>query len=224
MRILVVEDDEILGASLVEALAEESYAVDLTAHAESADEKVAVNDYDLVILDWTLPGGASGLELLGRWRRDGLQVPVLMLTARKDIDDRVDGLDSGADDYLTKPFALAELFARVRSLLRRRGKVYQRLEAADLVLDRAQRRVTVGGEPIEVAPKELGVLEFLLRHVDEPVTRTDLAEHVWDEHFDAMSNVIDVIIYRLRKKIDRGRGGSLLQTVKGVGYVLRSRR
>jgi two-component system copper resistance phosphate regulon response regulator CusR len=147
-----------------------------------------------------------------------------MLTARKELGDRVAGLDTGADDYLAKPFAFEELFARVRSLLRRREKVIQKLVAGDVELDRASRVATVAGEPIELAPKELGVLEYLMTRVDEPVSRTELSEHVWDENFDAMSNVIDVIIYRLRKKIDHGRGGKLLRTQKGVGYVLRSRR
>lgn len=224
MRILVVEDDEVLGPSLVEALEDEKYAVDLAAVGREADELAMVNEYDLILLDWTLPGDASGIDLLRRWRERGEQAPVLMLTARKELDDRVAGLDTGADDYLAKPFAFEELFARVRSLLRRREKVIEKLEAGDVELDRASQTATVAGEPIELAPKEFGVLEYLMMRKDEPVSRTELSEHVWDENFDAMSNVIDVIIYRLRNKIDRGRGGKLLRTKKGVGYVLRSRR
>ena len=224
MRILVVEDDEVLGPSLVEALEDENYAVDLTTEADEADELAAVNEYDLILLDWTLPGGTSGLDLLRKWRERGEQAPVLMLTARKELGDRVAGLDTGADDYLAKPFAFEELFARVRSLLRRRQKVIEKLVAGDVELDRASQTATVAGEPLELAPKEFGVLEYLMTRKDEPVSRTELSEHVWDETFDAMSNVIDVVIYRLRKKIDHGRGGKLLRTKKGVGYVLRSQR
>ena len=147
-----------------------------------------------------------------------------MLTARREVGDRVDGLDTGADDYLTKPFSFDELLARVRSLLRRRSKSLQTLRAGDLVLERASREVTVGGELVDLAPKEFGILEYLLMRVGETVSRTELSEHVWDETFDAMSNTIDVIVYRLRKKIDGGRDGKLLHTVKGAGYVLRSER
>jgi DNA-binding response OmpR family regulator len=223
MRILVVEDEETLADALAEALEDERYAVDLAADGDTADELMAVNEYDLVVLDWTLPG-PSGLELLSRWRQAGSEVPVLMLTARRDVDDRVGGLDAGADDYLTKPFSFVELLARVRSLLRRRHKILQNLSAGDVELERSARRVTVAGEPVELAPKEFGILEYLLTRVDETVTRTELAEHVWDDSFDAMSNTIDVLIYRLRKKIDGGRDAKLLHTVKGVGYLLKSQR
>jgi len=224
MRILVVEDEDVLASSVVEALEDQSYAVDRAANGTEAAELAEINQYDLVVLDWTLPKGPSGLELLARWRADGVQTPVLMLTGRKDVGDRVDGLDSGADDYLTKPFSFEELSARVRSLLRRREKVLKTMHAGDLELDRASRRVRVAGEDIELAPKEFGILEYLLTRVDETVSRTELSEHVWDESFDAMSNVVDVLVYRLRKKVDGGREGKLLHTIKGVGYVLRSRR
>ena len=223
MRILVVEDEEELAAVIVEALEDESYAVDKAGTGDEADELMFVNPYDLVVLDWTLPG-LSGIELLRRWRSAGSEVPVLMLTARREVGDRVDGLDTGADDYLTKPFSFDELLARVRSLLRRRAKSLRTLRAGDLELERASRSVTVAGEAVELAPKEFGVLEYLLARAGETVSRTELSEHVWDESFDAMSNTIDVIIYRLRKKIDGGRDGKLLHTVKGVGYVLRNRR
>jgi two-component system copper resistance phosphate regulon response regulator CusR len=223
MRILVVEDEESLAEAVVEVLEDESYAVDLAADGATADELAAINDYDLVVLDWTIPA-PTGIELLRQWRDQGLEFPVLMLTARKEVGARVDGLDTGADDYLTKPFSFRELLARVRSLLRRREKRLQPLQAADLELERASRRVTVGGQPLDLSPKEFGILEYLLSRLDETVTRTELSEHVWDESFDAMSNTIDVLIYRLRKKIDGGREGRLLHTVKGVGYVLRSRR
>lgn len=149
---------------------------------------------------------------------------MLMLTGRGGLGDRIDGLDTGADDYLTKPFEMAELLARVRSLLRRRSQRMRPMRADDLELDRAARRVTLAGEPLQLTPKEFGVLEYLLGRVGETVTRTELTEHVWDDAFDAMSNVVDVILYRLRKKIDGGREGKLLHTVKGVGYVLRRAR
>ncbi len=204
MRILVVEDAESLAEALVEALEDESYAVDHAGDGATADELAAVNDYDLVVLDWNIPA-PTGIELLRAWRRQGSEMPVLMLTAHRDLEARVDGLDTGADDYLTKPFSFKELLARVRSLLRRRHKVVQELRAGDLLLERAGRRVTVAEEELELPPKEFGILEYLLSRVDETVTRTELAEHVWDDSFDAMSNVIDVIIYRLRKKIDGGR-------------------
>ncbi len=223
MRVLVVEDEESLAEALVEALEYEAYAVDLAADGETADEMMAVNDYDLVVLDWTIPA-PTGIELLKTWRGQGIETPVLMLTGRREVDDRVDGLDTGADDYLTKPFSFVELLARVRSLLRRRAKSLQTLQADDLTLERTSRKVTVGGEMLDLPPKEFGILEYLLSRLDETVSRTELSEHVWDESFDAMSNTIDVLIYRLRKKLDGGRDGKLLHTVKGVGYMLRSRR
>lgn len=224
MRILIVEDEDVLADAIREALEDQSYAVDRAANGAEAQELTGVNTYDLIVLDWTLPRGPSGLELLAAWRGDGVQTPILMLTGRREVGDRVDGLDRGADDYLTKPFAFDELLARVRSLLRRREKVLSKLTADDVELDRAARRVTVAGQEVELAPKEFGILEYLLSHVDETVTRTALSEHVWDDSFDAMSNVIDVLVYRLRKKIDGNRPAKLLFTVKGVGYVLKSRR
>lgn len=224
MRILLVEDDETLADAVVEALSRQAYAVDHAADGARADELASVNDYDLILLDRSLPSGPGGMELLQQWRSKGLQTPVLILTASSAIEDRVDGLDLGADDYLTKPFSFAELLARVRSLLRRRQKVITVLQAADVELDAASHQVKIRGELTELAPKEFGILQYLLTRVGEPVSRSELAEHVWDDDFDAMSNVIDVLIYRLRKKIDGGRDSKLLQTVKGVGYVLRSQR
>ena len=224
MRILVVEDEEALASALIEYLRDECYAVDHAPDGPTADELADVNTYDLVILDWAIPP-PSGIELLRTWRRQGKPMPVLMLTGRGGVEDRIGGLDTGADDYLTKPFSFAELSARVRSLLRRRDKeLLTRLTAGDLELVMAARSVTVGGEPVELRPKEFAILEYLLRHVDEVVTRTDLVEHAWDDSFDALSNTVDVTVHRLRKKIDGGAKGALLHTVKGVGYVLKSRR
>ena len=224
MRILVVEDEPALADGIVEALRVEAYAADLAADGESATSLMFVNDYDLVILDWTIPP-PTGIELLRSWRSSGNSTPVLMLTGRGAVEDRVDGLDSGADDYLSKPFSLAELLARARSLLRRREKPLQtKLTADDLEMDRARRVVTVAGNPVDISPKEFGVLEYLLSRQDEVVTRTELIEHVWDDAFDSMSNPVDVLIYRLRKKIDGDNPHRLLHTRKGVGYVLASRR
>ncbi len=224
MRILLVEDDEMIATAVEEALVISHYSVDRVSDGASADEMAAVNEYDAIVLDWGIPE-PSGIELLRRWRGDGVETPVLMLTGRVEVDDRIDGLDSGADDYLTKPFSLAELLARVRSLIRRRERVLlPRLAAGNVEMDRAAHQVTVEGEAIALSPKEFALLEYLLHHVDQVVTRTDISEHVWDDTFDAMSNVIDVTIHRLRSKIDGGQSGALLNTVKGVGYVLRSAR
>jgi two-component system copper resistance phosphate regulon response regulator CusR len=223
MKILLVEDDADLAAAVAEALEDACYAVDTAPGGAQADELMTVYDYDLVVLDWKIPP-PSGLELLEAWRQRGIEVPVLMLTGRGGLEDRISGLDTGADDYLTKPFAVAELLARVRSLLRRREKPLHTLEAGDVVMDRAARRVTVAGRPVRLTPKEFGVLEYLLLRSDEAVSRDDLAEHVWDHTFDAMSNTLDVIVYRVRKKIDGGREAKLLHTLPGVGYRLTSRR
>lgn len=224
MRILVVEDEPHLAEPLVEALRTEAYAVDLALDGPTASELKFINEYDLVVLDWTIPP-PNGIELLRAWRAEGDQTPVLMLTGHTDVADRVSGLDTGADDYLTKPFSLVEFLARVRSLLRRAEKpLNSALEVDDLMMDRATHRVTVAGEPVALTPKEFGLLEYFLNHKDEVVTRSDLSEHVWDDSFDAMSNVIDATVYRLRKKIDGGREERLLETVKGVGYRLRSSR
>jgi DNA-binding response OmpR family regulator len=224
VRILVVEDEEVLAQALIEALQEEFYAVDLAGNGELASEMVAVNSYDLIVLDWTIPP-PTGIDLLRAWRQAGKDTPVLMLTARSDVTDKVDGLDTGADDFLTKPFSLSELLARVRSLLRRRGKSLQAvLSAGDLTMDRAARRVTVGGRPLELSPKEFALLEYFLSRKDEVVTRTELSEHVWDDSFDSLGNVIDVTVHRLRKKIDGDRSDRLLHTLKGVGYVLKNQR
>lgn len=225
MRILLVEDDATLADVVAEVLRDESYAVDLADDGALADELVAVNAYDLVILDWSIPA-PSGLELLRRWRRQGLTMPVLMFTGRAEVADRVGGLDSGADDYLTKPFAFEELLARVRSLLRRASSRPEVLElaAGDLVMDRASHQVAVGKQPVDLSPKEFAVLEYLLVRKDQAVTRTELSEHAWDDAFDPTSNVIDVTIHRLRRKIDGDRGLRLLHSVKGIGYVLRGER
>ncbi len=224
MRILVVEDEEVLAEVIHEVLADASYAVDMAGDGEMASELAAVNSYDLVILDWTIPP-PTGIELLESWRGEGLTMPVLMLTGRSEVSDRIAGLDSGADDYLTKPFSLEELLARVRSLLRRRERpMVATLAAGDLEMHRAAHRVTIAGDTVTLSPKEFALLEYLLMRQEEVVTRTELSEHVWDDSFDSFSNVVDVTVYRLRKKIDGDRPDRLLHTLKGVGYVLKSER
>ncbi len=224
MRILVVEDEAALSSALAELLRREYYAVDSAADGTTAEELVSVNSYDLIVLDWTIPA-PNGIELLRRWRGSGNQTPVLMLTARSGIDDRVDGLDTGADDFLAKPFSLAEFLARVRSLLRRGTRSLQsELSAADLAMDRAAHRVSLAGRPLDLSPKEFALLEYLLTRRDQVVSRAEISDHVWDDTFESFANVVDVTIHRLRKKIDGERPDRLLQTVKGVGYVLRGER
>ena len=224
MRILVVEDDPRMSELTCEVLADACYAVDPAEDGDTADELISINDYDLVILDWGIPG-ISGIDLLRKWRGEGRTVPILMLTARDAIEDKAGGLDTGADDYLTKPFSFVEMLARVRSLLRRRELPVQIiLEAGDLRLVRSRHQVTVAGSPVVLSPKEFAVLEYMLRRKDEVLTRTEIEEHAWDEASDPMANVVDVTIHRLRKKIDGGREGRLIHTVRGVGYVLRSER
>lgn len=224
MRILIVEDESVLGQALVEALEDEYYAVDWAQDGATASELVDVNNYDLVVLDWTIPP-PTGIELLRTWRKEGKDIPVLMLTGRTAVGDKVDGLDTGADDFLTKPFSLLEFLARVRSLMRRRGKSLQpKLQAGDLEMDRAARLVKVAGCALDLSPKEFSLLEYFLNKKDEVVTRSELSEHVWDDSFDSLGNVIDVTIHRLRKKIDGERVEKLLHTLKGIGYVLKSER
>ncbi len=223
MRVLIVEDDPELAAAVAAAFELAAYAVDRAATGAEADELAAVHDYDLVVLDWSIPP-PSGLELLRGWRARGLQVPVLMLTGRGSLEDRVSGLDTGADDYLTKPFAVAELLARSRSLLRRRERAIDVLEAGDVAMDRAARRVSVGGEPARLTAKEFAVLEHLLANRDRAVSRRELAEHAWDRAFDPLSNTVDVIVHRVRKKIDGERAERLLHTVPGVGWLLSAER
>lgn len=224
MRILIVEDELVLGQALVELLEDEYYAVDWAQDGATASELADVNDYDLVVLDWTIPP-PTGIELLRAWRKEGKDTPVLMLTGRSAVGDKVDGLDTGADDFLTKPFLLLEFLARVRSLMRRRGKSLQpKLQAGDLEMDRAARLVKVAGRVLDLSPKEFALLEYFLNKKDEVVTRSELSEHVWDDSFDSLGNVIDVTIHRLRKKIDNNREQKLLHTLKGIGYVLKSER
>ena len=220
MRLLLVEDEPRMARVLAKGLREHAYAVDVVGEGESALYQSAINDYDLIVLDVMLPG-LNGFEVCRELRTRGCAVPVLMLTARAEIDDRIQGLDSGADDYLTKPFAFRELLARVRALLRRGPRIDPtEIKVDDLVLDTASHRVTRRGQQIELTAKEYALLEHLVRHAGQLVTRAQIAEHVWDESFDPFSNAIEVYINRLRKKIDEQRMIKLIHTRRGEGYIL----
>jgi two-component system copper resistance phosphate regulon response regulator CusR len=219
MRILVVEDDVKVASFIQRGLAEEGYAVDVLHAGEEAGSQAHAVDYDCVVLDLMLPG-RSGLQVLRDIRARRPELPVLMLTAKASMEDRVVGLDSGADDYMGKPFALAELSARIRALLRRGAPRETKLKIGDLELDTIRRKVTRAGQPVDLKPKEFALLEFLMRHSDRPVTRSLIIEHVWDIHFDSISNVVEVHINSLRNKIDRGYPVPLIHTVRGVGYML----
>ena len=222
MRLLVVEDEHRLAEVLRQGLTEQGYAVDLAYDGETSLGLAELEPYDLLILDVMLPG-LDGLALCRRLRADGRHLPVLLLTARDAVDDRVAGLDSGTDDYLSKPFAFRELLARVRALLRREGRSREPvLRVGDLTLDPATREVRRGGRAVELTSKEYVVLEYLLHHPNRVLTRTQIAEHVWDYDFVAMSNVIDVYIRSLRRKLDDDGATRLLHTVRGTGYQLRS--
>jgi DNA-binding response OmpR family regulator len=224
MRLLVVEDVEKLARTLKRGLEKEGYAVDTLADGRAAQTRLRSrhDEYDLVVLDVMLPG-LDGFAICRDMRERGVTVPVLMLTARDTTDDKVTGLDSGADDYLVKPFAFEELLARVRTLLRRpRTALPATLTAGDLVLDPAAHVVRRGGREVELTTKEFALLEYLMRHRGQVITRERILDHVWDEEYDAFSNVIDVHLKNLRRKLDVPGDQSLFQTVRGVGYCLRA--
>lgn len=220
MRILVVEDERVAAEVLAKGLREHAYAVDVAGDGATALEQAATNDYDLIILDILLPR-MNGLELCSRLRAEGLTVPILMLTARGGPDQRVEGLDAGADDYLRKPYHFPELLARVRALLRRGPALAPAiLSFHDLTVDTRARLVERAGRTIALTTKEYALLEYLVRRKGEVVGRADIAEHVWDDSFDPMSNLIEVYIQRLRRKVDDGRPVKLIQTRRGAGYSL----
>jgi len=223
MRILVVEDEKKVASFLKKGLEEEYYAVDCAFDGEEALFMVEANEYDLVLLDIMLPK-IDGLEVLKGVRDKGLTFPVLMLTAKDSVEDVVRGLDAGGDDYLTKPFAFAELLARVRALLRRQEReAAGELRVADLILDPATHTVSREGQEIDLTAKEYALLEYLMRHVNRVVTRTMISEHVWDYHFDPMTNVIDVYVNHLRNKIELDSSRRLIHTIRGVGYMLQDK-
>jgi DNA-binding response OmpR family regulator len=218
MRILLVEDERKVASFIARALRENSYAVDIAENGEKALELTMDVTYDAILLDVRLPG-MGGVQVCRELRQQGMEAPVLMLTARGLVEQRVEGLDAGADDYLTKPFVLAELLARVRALVRRglhSGNA--RLHYADLELDRHRRRATRGKLVIPLTSKEFALLELFLLHAPDLVTRSEIVEHVWDRHFDSETNLVEVYVNRLRQKIDQNRPVKLIHTVRGIGY------
>jgi len=219
MRVLIVEDEKKVASFIARGLQEEGYAVDILHDGDAGASQALSVDYDLIILDLMLPK-LSGLEVMRTIRQKKARLPVLILTAKGELEDRVSGLDAGADDYLVKPFAFTELSARVRALLRRGTGEDTRLRLADLEIDTATRVVKRSGQPIDLKPKEYSLLEFLMRNARRPVTRTMITEHVWDIHFDSISNVVDVNINSLRNRIDKGFSFPLIHTIRGVGYML----
>jgi len=220
MRLLVVEDEPGIAYFLRQGLIEAGYALDLVTNGREALAYAEAAEYDAYVLDILLPG-LNGLDLLRELRRRGDQTPALLLTARDTIDDRVAGLDAGADDYLVKPFAFAELLARVRALLRRPPlQAGALLRAGDLEMDVAHREVRRAGKPIQLSPREYAILEYLLRHPRQTLTRTQIGEHVWNFDFYNESNVVDVYIGYLRRKLNDVGECALIQTVRGVGYRL----
>ena len=223
MRILVVDDEPEVSDFLARVLREASWAPDVVATGEAALLALGSTEYDLVVLDIGLPG-IDGLEVCRRLRARGDRTPVLALTARQAVNDRVRGLDAGADDYLAKPFAVNELLARLRALSRRPASSLEPvLRLADLELDPAARSVSRGGAPLVLTAREYALLEYLLRNARRVVTRAQILEHVWDDNFDPVANAVDVLVGRVRRKIDREGSMPLLHTVRGAGYVLTDR-
>ena len=223
MRVLVVEDDVKIASFVVNGLKQNGFAVDQARDGEAGLDLALTVSYDAAVLDLNLPG-LNGLSLLRQLRQKKVATPVLILSARATIDDRVLGLQSGGDDYLTKPFAFSELLARVQALIRRSSHSAHdpaHLAVADLRLDPFSREVTRGGRKLDLQPREFALLELLLRHAGRPVTKTMILEHVWDFAFDPQTNLVDVLVHRLRAKVDKDFPVKLLQTVRGVGYVLK---
>jgi heavy metal response regulator len=221
MRVLVIEDEEKIAGFIKRGLKEEGYSVDVAGDGERGCFLASTQDYDLIVLDIKLPK-MDGLTVCRTLREEKSSVPVLMLTVKDSVQDKVAGLDSGADDYLTKPFAFEEFLARCRALLRKReSQPLTKLQAGDLVLDLLSHTVTRAGRDILLTPKEFALLEYLMRCQGSVVTRTMISEHVWDVNFDTFSNVIDVYVNYLRNKIDRGYSKPLIHTLRGRGYVLK---
>lgn len=222
MKVLVIEDDPTVGQFVKRGLEEQRWSVDLVANGEEGEALARSQPYDLVVLDLRLPG-RPGQQVLRNLRARGFEKPVLVLTAQDAVDAKVEILRAGADDYVTKPFAFEELLARVEALARRpRAMVSPRITVADLVVDLDAREVTRDGQRVELTPKEFLVLEYLARHAGRVLSRTLITEYAWGYHFDPGTNIVDVVINHLRKKIDAGHAKKLIHTVRGVGYVLKA--
>jgi two-component system, OmpR family, response regulator len=221
MRLLVVEDDPTIASFLVKGLQEAGYAVDAADDGVRGLHLALSEPYDAAVLDLMLPG-RDGLSVLEELRRRRVATPVLILSARRSVDDRVKGLQAGGDDYLTKPFAFSELLARIQALIRRSQGTTEptRLVAADLTMDLVTRKVERAGRPLDLRPREFALLEYLLRNAGRVVSKTMIMEHVWNYSFDPRTNVVDVLIFRLREKVDRDFDVKRIQTVRGIGYVL----
>lgn len=221
MRVLLVEDDKRMASFIAKGLRENTYAVDLAENGEDALYQTSINDYDIIILDVMMPL-KNGFEVCRELRKSqNLNLPVMMLTARDAVEDRITGLDAGADDYLIKPFEFGELLARLRALLRRNVQIRPpKIIIADLEIDTTAQKIRRSGREIQLTTKEFALLEYLAREKGKVVTRSEIAEHVWDENFDAFSNLIDVYIKRLRTKMDEGFDRELIQTRRGAGYIL----
>ena len=222
MRALLVEDDPAIAEFIARGLREAGFAVDHAVDGDAGLDLAVRGSYDVAIVDVMLPR-LDGLALIDVLRKRGIMTPVLILSARRSVDDRVRGLQAGGDDYLTKPFAFAELFARVQALMRRASRTAEptTLTVHDLVVDLLSRRVTRGGAPIDVRPREFALLEYLMRNHGRVVSKTMILSHVWEYNFDPQTNIVDVLVSRLREKIDKPFDQKLLHTVRGVGYVLR---
>ena len=221
MRVLVVEDEKKLAAFLRKGLIEENFTVDLLHDGAAAWERIQARPYDIILLDIMLPG-RDGLSILQEMRREHIATPVLLLSARGNVNERVEGLNLGADDYLPKPFSIIEVVARVRALLRRTsGEHATVMQVADLSLNVVTREATRGGQRVELTNREFALLEYLMAHAGRVLSKTTLCEHVWEHHFDTGTNVVEVCMQRLRRKIDDGHPHKLLQTVRGTGYSLR---
>ena len=221
MRILVVEDDKKIASFVVKGLKQSGYAVDHCADGEEALAMARSIPYDAVVLDLMLPK-LDGLTVLQTLRKEGVKIPVIVLSAKASVDDRIRGLQAGGDDYVTKPFAFSELLARVQALIRRATQATEptRLSVGDLTLDLLGREVRRGAERIELQARELSLLEYLMRNAGRVVTKTMILEHVWDYSFDPQTNVVDVLVHRLRSKVDPNK--NMIQTLRGVGYVLKA--
>jgi len=223
MKILLVEDEQRIADFIKRGLREERYVVDIAATGAQGLFSASVNTYDLIILDIMLPD-KDGIDLCRDLRQKKIITPILMLTAKCDINDKISGLDAGADDYLTKPFAFDEFLARIRALLRRVVDVKTTvLKIADLELDQVSRKIMRAGKPIVLTGKEYALLEYFMIHANQVITRTMISEHVWEEDFDRFSNVIDVYVNYLRNKIDKGFSKKLIHSIRGAGYVLKEK-